>query len=292
MMLDLRSIARALGGEVASGQVLAPGPGHSPSDRSMTVRLSASAPDGFLVFSHCGDDFRDCRDYVRERLGMDQDAWRKPQDERPVIVAGNFDKLAAAADNAAKTADALRIWEASKDPRGTLAQTYLASRGLEMPEEIAGDVLRWHPATGAVVALFRNLHTAEPQAITRIYLTREGRKIDRKFLGPVGGAAIMLDVFENVTFGLHVGEGVETCLAGRQLGFKPAWALGSADAILTLPMLACVDVLTVFAETDKTGANARAIDAVGARWVDAGREVLVVTPYSGGDMNDALRRRA
>ena len=44
MSFDLRGIARALGGEVAGAQVLAPGPGHGPRDRSLSVRLCASAP--------------------------------------------------------------------------------------------------------------------------------------------------------------------------------------------------------------------------------------------------------
>src|SRR4051812_11164726 len=70
-MTDVRTISRALGGEViGSDQVLAPGPGHSPKDRSLSVRLSQHAPDGFIVHSHAGDDWRQCRDHVRSRLGM------------------------------------------------------------------------------------------------------------------------------------------------------------------------------------------------------------------------------
>ena len=46
---DLRTIARALGGEVTGRQVLAPGQGHSARDRSLAVRLSNDAPDGFLM---------------------------------------------------------------------------------------------------------------------------------------------------------------------------------------------------------------------------------------------------
>lgn len=68
--LDLRALARALGGEVTGGQVLAPGPNHSDRDRSLAVRLSPDAPEGFLVHSYSGDDAISCRDHVRSRAGL------------------------------------------------------------------------------------------------------------------------------------------------------------------------------------------------------------------------------
>jgi hypothetical protein len=68
--MTLDQIAQALGGRVSSGQVLAPGPGHSAQDRSLSIRLSDSAPDGFVVFSHSGDDVNECRDHVRGKLGL------------------------------------------------------------------------------------------------------------------------------------------------------------------------------------------------------------------------------
>src|SRR5262245_59150186 len=69
MLLDLQHMARALGGEVRNGQVLCPGPGHSPIDRSLAVRPSTEAPDEFVVHSFAGDDPLECRDYVREKIG-------------------------------------------------------------------------------------------------------------------------------------------------------------------------------------------------------------------------------
>jgi Protein of unknown function (DUF3631) len=68
--LDLRSLARALGGEVNGDQVLAPGPGHSPKDRSLSVKIDPTAPEGFVVNSFAGDDPIACRDYVRRKLGL------------------------------------------------------------------------------------------------------------------------------------------------------------------------------------------------------------------------------
>ena len=65
--MSLEQIARALGGEVSGGQVLAPGPNHSPEDRSLAVKPGEK---GLVVFSHAGDDIRACKDHVRAKLGL------------------------------------------------------------------------------------------------------------------------------------------------------------------------------------------------------------------------------
>jgi RecA-family ATPase len=67
---DLQTIARLLGGEVGGGQVRVPGPGHSATDRSLSIKLDDAAPDGFVVHSFSHDDPIICRDHVRERLGL------------------------------------------------------------------------------------------------------------------------------------------------------------------------------------------------------------------------------
>jgi RecA-family ATPase len=68
--MDLKNIAKALGGDIRSGQVLAPGPGHSRQDRSLSVTPSPATPDGFVVHSFAGDDPIICKDYVREKIGL------------------------------------------------------------------------------------------------------------------------------------------------------------------------------------------------------------------------------
>jgi hypothetical protein len=65
-----KQLATALGGEVSGHEVLAPGPNHSPKDRSMSVRVDPSAPDGFVVHSFAGDDPLHCKDHVRAKLGI------------------------------------------------------------------------------------------------------------------------------------------------------------------------------------------------------------------------------
>jgi len=67
-----QQLAAALGGEVSGGQVLAPGPGHSPKDRSLSIKIDASKPDGIVVHSFAGDDPLKCKDHVRERAGLDR----------------------------------------------------------------------------------------------------------------------------------------------------------------------------------------------------------------------------
>jgi hypothetical protein len=70
IMLDPRRIANFLGGEVVRGRILAPGPGHSPVDRSLSVKLDPNAPDGFLVHSFAHDDPIKCRDHVRAKCAL------------------------------------------------------------------------------------------------------------------------------------------------------------------------------------------------------------------------------
>ena len=48
MSFDLRQAAGALGGDIAGGQIIAPGPGHSTKDRSLAVKFDATAPGGFV----------------------------------------------------------------------------------------------------------------------------------------------------------------------------------------------------------------------------------------------------
>jgi RecA-family ATPase len=67
---DLQTAARLLGGTVNGDQILAPGPGHSAADRSLSVKLDCNSPDGFILHSFADDDPIACRDYVREKLKL------------------------------------------------------------------------------------------------------------------------------------------------------------------------------------------------------------------------------
>lgn len=198
----------------------------------------------------------------------------------------------AANDN--RKAIAARVWAEAVDPRGTIVEAYLKSRKLPLCADIAGETIRFHSAlayegrrVAGMVALMRDIHNNEPCGIHRTFLGPDGQKLSKKMLGRAKDAAIKLSADEYVTNGLHVGEGIETCLSWMRLGFAPTWALGSAGAIASLPVLAGIDALTILMETD--AASERASEACRIRWLQHGREVSAVKPVIQGDGNDVLK---
>ena len=74
----LPEMARLLGGEVVNGGVLAPGPGHSEDDRSLSVKPSRDAECGFVLNSFAGDDIQVCKDHVRQKLKLPEFEPAKP----------------------------------------------------------------------------------------------------------------------------------------------------------------------------------------------------------------------
>jgi putative DNA primase/helicase len=313
-MIALRHAAQALGGEVTGSQISCPGPGHSPRDRSLSVRLSADAPDGFVCHSHAGDEWQPCRDHIRSRLGLP--TWRPAEKQghrpRPSPVP-EFDRMALdrATEQRPRTEDDLirikraqALWNEASDPRGTVAVQYLKARALDLPDDLAGSVLRFYARcpwrnedTGkteripALLAAFHSIDSDEITAVHRIRLDQPQRwpKADRRMLGIVHRAAVKCDPIATT---LMIGEGVETCMAARQLMAAgelervSVWALGSVGAISFFPVLERVKRLIVLGETGK--ASAEAIRLCGRRWQHAGHRVQALYSEIGSDVNDAL----
>ncbi len=202
----------------------------------------------------------------------------------------------------ARTARAVAIWNEAGDPRGTIAEAYLRSRGLDLDEDVAGTVLRFHPRcpwrdedqdrtifVPAMIAAMRAIDGDALVAVQRTALRPDGTKIGRRYTGIAAGAAVKLDADAEVTMGLHVGEGVETVLAARQFGLRPAWAVGSAGAIAVFPVLPGIESLTILAEHDE--ANRKATEVCATRWHAAGREVSIIRTVHGNDLNDAWKSK-
>jgi hypothetical protein len=200
---------------------------------------------------------------------------------------------------------AMRIWRETTALDGTLAQIYLNSRGIF---DIAGlqHALRFHydcefglDRHPCMIGLYRDIITNKPRAIHRTALTSSGEQIGKLTLAPTGGAAIKLDRNEDVHEGLHIAEGIETMLAGRQrYNFRPAWAVGNAGGIAKFPLLPGVTSLTVMVDNDVTddgepGAGPRAATECWKRWTDAGREFRGVTSSAlGCDIADIIEFEA
>lgn len=209
-------------------------------------------------------------------------------------IADRGQETSAARSDTARFA--ANIWNASIDPRGTVVEAYLKSRSLEIPDGVAGDVIRFRRpfpyrgrAAAGMVSLFRDIENNEPAAISVTFLDKDAVKLERRLFGPVSRAAIKLNA--NIESTLHVGEGIETSLAAVLSGFCPTWALGSAGGIAGLPVIDNIRKLHILGEVNDGGANERAAETCAARWSEGGSraDIIVIEPLVGGDMNDVWR---
>jgi hypothetical protein len=198
-----------------------------------------------------------------------------------------------------KTERAVGIWNEASEVNGTLAEQYLRRRGLELPDD--DHALRFYSPCPfadttypALIALFRDVRTDEPKAIHRIALAPGGILLAKRMLGRVAGCAVKLDADENVELSLSIGEGIETMIAARMRGLRPAWAVGSAGALKNFPVLGGVECLSIIVDHDLPDKNGRQAGQEAAlecsqRWTAAGREVRRVVPRrQGADMADLV----
>ncbi|QPC90297.1 toprim domain-containing protein [Mesorhizobium sp. INR15] len=276
-IINLKAAATALGGDAySSNRILCPGPGHGRNDRSLSVTFTT---DGFVCNSFAGDDWKECRDHVKAKLGL--------SDDRAAPANQNFaPDHSTIVDEARRVDIAARIWAETIPLPGTLAETYLNSRGLSYD----GEELRFHPGRRMMVAMMTDAVTGEPCGVHRTFLDTNGKKLDRKMLGRARGAVVRLSSDEDVTTGLAIAEGIETALA---VPFRPVWACLSAGAMSAFPVLAGIEALTIFADNDASGTGIAAAHECGRRWHAAGREITVAEPVDAGvDFADVVGEAA
>lgn len=304
-MTSLQSAARLLGGEASADRILCPGPGHKPHDRSLSVRFSDDAPDGFVVTSFANDDWQECKDHVRRILGLGAFAPREGREHcnlGPVRVARR--PATPSPEQAEKQVRAGDIWRAAVPTGGTPAETYLASRGLSYE----GEALRWHPScpfgprvrVGCMVALVSDIVTNSPLGIHRTAIDNQGRKLShlgangRLALGPTGGGAVKLTNDAEVTDIVGVGEGIESVLSLRRLpGCEtlPVWALLNAGQVAAFPALAAITA--VWFALDHDPAGIKAVGEAAERLAHHDIESIIVAPVTAGvDLNDKVQTHA
>jgi putative DNA primase/helicase len=291
---DLRRMATALGGEITGGQILCPGPGHSHRDRSLSVRLVPGSEDGFIVYSHAGDPIADCKDHVRERLGLAP--WRPRHRDNASPTIRRHAPAPPAEQHAKHLSYARSIWDAAKPAKGTLVERYLVeTRGLELPET---DAIRFHPRlrvthtdrfAPAMVCRMTDIRTDEFTGVHRTFLTDTAQKISKTILGRKHGSTIKIDA--DVGEGLAVAEGVETTIAARYL-YRPAWSVIDAGGMRHFPVLAGIEHLEIFADHDANGVGEAAARECLERWGNQGAEVAIVMPLTAGsDIADFIANR-
>jgi putative DNA primase/helicase len=287
-MTAVRTLLDALGGEKNGNGILCPAPGHSPRDRGMRVWPDSTDPLGFKVHLFNGGDWQTAKHHVARALGMQE--WHpgatppRPAARLEVDRSRNVDLARA-------------IHNTSVPAMGTLAERYLADRGLAVV-----DALCFHPSCPfgqerlpAMIAAMVDIHGSSFRGIHRTPLNPDGGKADigKKMLGSSAGAVVKLSPDEEVTTVLGIGEGIETTLSlpvlPECLGI-PVWACLSAGGVATFPVLSGIEVLWIAVDNDPSGAGERAAQRCADRWTAAGCEVWLQTPSAvRSDLNDVVK---
>jgi putative DNA primase/helicase len=281
------TIARALGGNRAGATWMARCPAHD--DQRPSLSISDGKDGTVLVFCHSGCDQRYVIAALRER-GL----W--PTTGRPSVITLNCRRHIADepdTDAQKRSTAALAIWQGCQPAEGTPVETYLRSRGLDLP---ASPALRFHadlkhPSGGlwpAMVALVTHGATGSPIAVHRTFLAPDGggkAPLDptKMMLGPCRGGVVRLGEPGNI---LMVGEGIETCLAAMQATGNPTWSALSTSGLRALELPTEVTDIIVLADGDDPG-EAAAQDCA-RRWKRQGRRVRIARPPRGMDFNDLL----
>jgi hypothetical protein len=259
-------------------------------DREPSLSISAG-PDGkVLVHCHAGCDQHDVVAALRRR-----DLWEATGRIAGRCARRHEDRVPDEPDANAKkrTEAALAIWQATQPIDGTLAETYLRSRGFDLA---ALPAWRFHPGLKhpsggiwpAMVALVTHGESGAPIAIHRTFLARDGAgkapvEPKKMMLGPCRGGAVRLADPGDV---LMIGEGIETGLAAMAATGRPAWAALSTSGLRALDLPKDVRNIIVLADGDDAG-EAAARDCA-LRWKREGRRARVALPPQGMDFNDLL----
>ena len=181
---------------------------------------------------------------------------------------------------------------------GSLADTYLTSRGLRNPN--ASDLL-FHPdltdydsrrGWPGMVAIPRLANGDPVGGIHRTFLLDDGRgkaPAGKKMLGTIAEAAVRLFPLSEDGH-LGVAEGIETALAARAIFGTPVWAALSADGMARFKWPEGTHRVTIFADAGEAGRQAAATLSDRLNMADIPNDV--VAPLHGDDFNDDLLRGA
>lgn len=237
--MSLSEIVKALGGEqYGARRAVIPGPGHSPSDRSVSLLVAAG---GRLVVRSWGrSSWQEVLDDLRRRKFIDDN-------NRLAGMGGREGYHGPGGSPAEKVRCAAAIWAEAAPVLATLSERHARARGITRPLPGA-DVLRH--AARAPLRVYdpadRRTHAAmvaaiiSPEgsftAVELTYLDRQGARDDRirparKSVGAIPpGSAVRIDPPDAE---MLVGEGVFTTLSATEHFSLPGWATLSTARLRT-----------------------------------------------------------
>jgi putative DNA primase/helicase len=294
--MPAETIARALGGRKVGGGWMAHCPAHNDRKPSLSIR---DADDGkVLVRCRTSCEQEQVIGALRSRGLWEEKGYRRLTRPAPRAVAADRPDR----DDAKRTVAALSIWRSATAGTGTLVETYLRSRGLNIP---ASPNIRFHAGlkhpSGAIwpamVALVTRGTDNMPLAIHRTFLSRDGTgkapvEPQKMMLGPCRGGAVRLGPVRPDEW-LVIGEGIETTLSVMQACALPGWAALSADGIKSLILPPDAAMALICADNDAGGAGQRAAREATERFLREGRRVgIAIPPTPGTDFNNVLNSDA
>ena len=196
------------------------------------------------------------------------------------------------------THEIARILAGCQPLAGTVAEAYLGSRGLKVPD--TSDLL-FHPdltdfetrrGWPGMVAVARDGAGEPTGGIHRTYLLDDGTAKappGKKMLGPIAGGAVRLAPMpEDGRIG--VAEGIETALSAQAILGVPTMAALSADGLRRWQWPVGTTHVTIFADAGLAGIQAAASLADRLNLADIPSRII--SPLHGDDFNDDLQRGA
>lgn len=222
------------------------------------------------------------------------------RDAADMLTGGNLPSVHIAPlpvdDGADRIAEAKAIWRAAEQAKGTLAETYLRSRGLHMriPESIRFARLSYGTKGSEYPVLIACIASADNKliGIQRTYLSSDGIgkaavPKPKLSLGRVSGGAIRLTP---CAASLIVCEGLEDGLTLRQELGRAVWVAAGASMLPNMVFPAGVRSVAIGGDNDNAGrASAR---KAAETFAHRGIESRVFFPVDAKDFNAELMKGA
>jgi hypothetical protein len=274
--------------------------------RSLFVRLTgpASGPGAAGKFTDgATGEHGDLLDIIRERTGIsrfpDLLAEARAHLGRPQPSLPNTPVPKKAKAPGGTPAAAARLFAASVPVAGTLADTYLRSRGITQGGTMSA--LRFHPKCwhrdeGQTRSIPRPALIAAVtdgagalQGVHRTWLAPDGQgkaavETQRRAMGHLLGNAVRLTPHDDI---LVIGEGIETMLSlSEAASGLPVWAALSSGHLGAVQLPEGLQRLYIAIDRDQAGSQAA--ERLSARATEVGIDCHVLEPQL-GDFNDDLR---